>query len=94
MDLDWKIISFAIIAIVGVTEYIKSVDKKEKIKSLYPYIPLVLSVFAGLILDMINDGFYVWHFLFYSIINISLSTLGYKVIVKLVKEKIKQLRLK
>lgn len=80
----WMIL--AIIVVVGVTEYIKKADQKNRLKKFYIWIPVVFSFGAGAVLVL--AGLMVWkEYPFYVAVIFSFATLAYNQIIERFKKK-------
>jgi hypothetical protein len=84
MSLDWNIVMASAIIVIGLTEYIKSWDKGEKLKKLYKLIPLGLSFVVSLVVSFVQ-GFTVGSFIFSGLLTLAFSVVGYEAILKFVK---------
>jgi len=88
-NFSWLIILLGAVIVVGVTEFIKSIDKKDKIKKYYFVFPIVMSFVAGFINTFVGIGvFNVWMFLLNSLVIFGFSIIGYESILKLVQKHI------
>jgi len=76
LKLDPKLL----MAIVGISEYIKSFDKTEKYKKIYFLFPIILSIIVGLV---ISEG--LKETVLNSFVYLGISVLFYEVIWKFAK---------
>lgn len=81
--IEWNIILANAIIITGITEWTKSFDKQKKIKTLYKFIPLLLSFGTGAVVQLIHT-FQLGNFLFISLVSFAFSIIGYETIIKFV----------
>lgn len=88
-NFSWLIILLGAVIVVGVTEFIKSIDKKDKIKKYYFIFPIGMSFVSGLITTFVGIGvFNVWMFLLNALVIFGFSVIGYESILKLVQKHI------
>jgi|GEM_PF-6441381 len=73
---------YLIMAIVGLVEYFKSLDKEAKLKNFYPLFPFILSVIAGIATGYSS----VWLAIINVLVYWGLSVLFYEGILKLVQK--------
>ena len=74
----------ACVVVVGVTQYVKKADTQGKLKSIYIFLPVVLSILAGVALAF--AGSVTWRESpFYMAVIFSVATLAYNQIIKRVK---------
>jgi len=93
MNLNWNNIMACAVIVIGLTEYVKSWDKKERLKKIYKLFPLGFSFAASLLLTLI-EGFTINSFLFTGLLVLAFSILGYEAILKFVQSIIEKLKLK
>lgn len=90
-NFSWLIILLGAVIVVGVTEFIKSIDKKNKIRKYYFVFPIGMSFISGLITTFVGIGvFNVWMFLLNSLVIFGFSIIGYESILKLVQKQIEK----
>ena len=92
MEIIWGIIIASAIVVTAIIEYIKELDKKDKLVKFYRYMPLPLSFGVAIINIFIIDKFRLWPFLLTALLIFSIATLGHDVIIKFIKEKIADLK--
>jgi ABC-type xylose transport system permease subunit len=73
--------SGALVGIIGLSELIKKLDPKDKLKRFYPLLPVALGLIAGAIITTL-DGFTFTQFLLNSFIYGGVSSLAYNLIKK------------
>lgn len=82
--MDFNLIVICSVAVVGVTEWIKSLDTKQLLSNFYKFIPALLSV--GVAVILVNFLSKVWYFGFiYWGCSLGIAVIGYETIVKLTK---------
>lgn len=92
MDINWNMIFAGAIIVLGLTEYIKSFDRQEKLKSIYGLFPLGISILAGLTISGLQ-GFSIWSFVFNNLLVLGFSIIGYESILKFVKSLVEKLKI-
>ncbi len=82
-------ILYGSIAIVGISEWLKSFDKEQKLKRFYNFLPLILSLPVAIIL--VKQAELPWYMTFlYWGMELSLSVLGYSTIISSIKKLIQR----
>ena len=90
--MEWSLVLPSVIAVVGLSEYLKSFDKQTKLKKFYSLLPLALSILTGIVItNMQLDTFSIWPFLLNILTILGISIVGYEAIIKLVYSKIEAL---
>lgn len=92
MEILWGIIIASAMVVTGIIEYIKELDKKDKLVKLYKWLPLPLSFSVAVINVFINNGFKFWPFMLTGFLIFSVATLGHDVIIRFVKTKITSMK--
>lgn len=91
-NFSWMLISLGAIIVVGITEFVKSIDKEGKLKKGYFAFPLSMSFLSGLIITFVGlQSFNVWMFLLNALVILGFSVIGYESILKLVQKHISKL---
>ena len=85
MEINYEMLLFGAMAVVGLTEWIKSFDKEDKLKKLYSFIPGILAIPVAIIITAYQAD--VWYLGFMSwAILVSMSVLGYTTIISSIKK--------
>ncbi len=92
MNFDWNLILASAIIVIGLTEYIKSWDKEEKVKKIYKLFPLILSFLTSFIVSLI-EGFVIGSFIFTGLLTLAFSVVGYESIMKFMQSIISKLKI-
>ena len=92
MEIIWGIIIASAMIVTGIIEYIKEIDKKDKLAKWYKWFPLPLSFGVAIINVFINDGFKFWPFMLTGFLIFSISTIGHDVIIRFIKQKITSMK--
>jgi len=94
VDLSYEYFAFASLAILGFVEWLKSLDPKNKLKNLYRFFPMVLSIPSGIIVMKLHGlgwstaPFFIGSVLAFSVLG---YTSGVELIQKLLKAKAKDI---
>lgn len=90
--MNWDNIFYGTVGVVGFMEWLKSFDKKNKLKNFYPLFTLALSFGFGYALTIFAGTFNLGAFIIQSGVIMALSVLGYESIIKAIKGKVDQMK--
>jgi hypothetical protein len=85
--MTWTEILFGAIILIGIIEWLKTLDKESKLKRYYKYLPLLLASIPAVLIAIYNNTWNVGFIVLNWLSIFSFSTLGYQNIIKIVQKK-------
>lgn len=82
--MNYEVIIFGAIAVVGLGDWLKAFDQKDKLKKFYNLIPLILAVPVGIIITIYQQEPWYMSFLYWAV-EVSVSVLAYNNIIATIK---------
>lgn len=86
--ISWQMLLYSSILVVGICEWVKKYDKKDKMKQFYKYLPILLATAAATVLGFALDVSF-WTGVFNGLLIFSTSTLAYDTVVETINRKMK-----
>lgn len=83
--MNYQIILFGAISIVGLAEWLKAFDKEDKLKKWYNLLPLLLGIPVGVILTVYQKDPWYMGFLYWGAL-VSVSVLAYNTIIETINK--------
>ena len=87
--MNWTEILFGSIILIGLIEWLKQLDKNNKWKKAYKFLPLLLSVAPAVLVGIYHDTWNVGFIALNWLSIFSISTLGYDNIIEVINQRFK-----
>lgn len=85
MDINYEMLLFGAMAVVGLAEWLKSFDTIDKLKKFYAVLPALLAIPVAVIVTVYQKDVWYLGFMNWAIL-VSMSVLGYTTIVESIKK--------